>query len=99
MTFFFHPEAEKELNLAIKYYENIKPALGYDFALEVYATIKRSVKYPKAWSLLEGNIRRSLVRKFPYGVLYTERSDGLYILAVMDLHRKPDYWKERTKEI
>lgn len=72
MTFSFHPEAEEELNQAIAYYEDLQPGLGYDFALEVYETIKRSVKYPKAWAILESDIRRSLVKRFPYGVLYSE---------------------------
>ena len=48
MSFFFHPEAEEEFNQAIDYYEEIEPGLGYDFALEVYASINRSVEYPKA---------------------------------------------------
>lgn len=53
MSFSFHPEAEKEFNKAIDYYEEINPDLGYDFALEVYSTIKRSVEFPKAWAVLD----------------------------------------------
>ena len=95
MTFSFHPEAEKEFNEAIDYYEEIEPWLGYDFALEVLSTIKRSVDFPKAWPVLEGGVRRSLVRRFPYGILYSEEKDGIFIVAVMNLHRKPGYWKKR----
>ena len=61
VTFSFHPEAEEEFNAAIDYYEDIEPGLGYDFALEVYSTIKRSVEFPKAWAVFEAEIRRSLV--------------------------------------
>ena len=43
MNFSFHPEAEKESNTAIDYYEEIESGLGYDFALEVYLTIRRAV--------------------------------------------------------
>ena len=67
MSFSFHPEAEEEFNKAIDYYEEIESGPGYDFALEVYSTIKRSVEFPKAWAELDGEIRRSLVRRFPYG--------------------------------
>jgi len=95
MSFSFHPEAEGEFNNAIDYYEDIEPGLGYDFALEVYSTIQRSIEFPKAWAILEGDIRRSLVSRFPYGVLYSEEPNGIYIVAVMDLHRKPNYWKSR----
>ncbi|MBN2332158.1 MAG: type II toxin-antitoxin system RelE/ParE family toxin [Deltaproteobacteria bacterium] len=95
MSFTFHPEAEDELNNAIDYYEDIEPGLSYDFAFEVYSAIKRSVEFPKAWAILEGDVRRSLVRRFPYGVLYSEEKDGLYVVAIMNLHRKPGYWKSR----
>ena len=95
MTFAFHPEAEAEFNEAIEYYEEIEPGLGYDFALEVYSAIQRAVAFPKAWPVIEGEIRRSLVKRFPYGVVYCEETDGIYIAAVMHLHRHPDYWKHR----
>lgn len=95
MNFAFHPEAEAEFNEAIEYYEEIEPGLGYDFALEVYATIQRSVAFPKAWPVIEGRIRRSLAKRFPYGVLYSEEDEQLYIVAVMHLHRHPKYWQHR----
>lgn len=95
MSFSFHPEAEKEFIEAIDYYEDFEPGLGYDFALEVHSSISRSVDYPKAWAVLEGDIRRSLVRRFPYGILYSEEIDGIFIVAVMNLHRAPGYWKKR----
>ena len=95
MRFSFHPEAEEEFNHAIDYYEAIEPGLGYDFALEVHSTIKRSIELPKAWSVLEGDIRRSLVKRFPYGILYSEEQVGIFIIAVMNLHRNPDYWQRR----
>jgi len=95
VSFSFHPDAEEEFNEALEYYEDIDSGLGYDFALEVLATIKRSVEFPKAWPVLEGDIRRSLVRRFPYGILYSEEQDGIFIIAVMSLHREPEYWKNR----
>jgi len=32
---------------------------------------------------------------FPYGILYIEEPEEIFILAIMHLHRYPDYWKER----
>jgi len=95
VNFSFHPDAEVEFNQAIDYYEDIEPGLGYDFALEVYSTIRRSVEFPDAWAVLEGDVRRSLVRRFPYGVLYSKKGNGIVIVAVMNLHRKPGYWERR----
>lgn len=95
MIFSFHPEAEKEFNEAIDYYENHQPGLGYDFALEVHSAVKRAIAYPKAWPEIGGEIRRSLVKRFPYGILYAEEQGEILIVAVMHLHRKPEYWKHR----
>lgn len=95
MNLAFHPEAVAEFNEAIDYYDEIESSLGYDFAFEVYSTIQRLVLLPKAWPVIEGEIRRSLVRRFPYGVLYSEENGSIYIVAVMNLHRRPNYWKQR----
>lgn len=96
MKFEFHPEAEKELYAAIDYYEDCNKGLGYDFAIEVHSAIDRIITYPKAWPVLEDEIRRCLTRRFPFGILYSIESDNIYILAIMNLHREPDYWKHRT---
>jgi len=95
MTYTFHPEAEEEFNHTIDYYETIEVGLGYDFALEVNTAIQRSVQLPNAWTTLDDNIRRSLVHRFPYGILYSVEGDELFIIAIMNLHRDPDYWRNR----
>ena len=95
MNFSFPPEAEQEFNAAIDYYESIHPGLGYDFAFEVRSAIHRAIDFPKAWSVLDGDVRRSLVKRFPYGVLYSKENNGILILAVMNLHREPGYWETR----
>ena len=41
------------------------------------------------------DIRRCLTNRFPYGIIYYEKDDEIIILAVMQLNRKPDYWKDR----
>ena len=96
MSFRFHRDAEAELFEAIEYYEDVEPGLGQDFAVEIYSAVQRAIAYPRAWAVLEGEVRRSLVRRFPYGVLYAEEDDGIVVIAVMHLHREPGYWKERV---
>lgn len=95
MTFSFHPEAEEEFNQAIEYYENNAPGLGYDFSIEVYSAIQNIVNFPTAWPIIEEDMRRCLVKRFPYGVIYSIEDDAVFILAVMHLRRNPDYWKNR----
>jgi hypothetical protein len=41
MKYGFHEDAEKELMVAIEYYEECQPNLGLRFSEEVYSTIKR----------------------------------------------------------
>ncbi|WFB36041.1 type II toxin-antitoxin system RelE/ParE family toxin [Kiritimatiellota bacterium B12222] len=95
MPFSFHPDAEKEFLDAVSYYEDCEPGLGIDLAQEVHASIKNAVDYPSMWPLLSDEIHRCLVHRFPYGVIYSPEPHGILILAVMHLHRKPDYWKHR----
>ena len=97
MNFEFHPEADAEFFQAIDYYEECEDGLGYDFSIEIYSTIQNILDYPAAWPVLEGDVRRCLTNRFPYGVLYSIESDMLFILAVMHLHRDPDYWKHRLE--
>lgn len=95
MDYSFHPAAEAELNDAIDYYESIQPGLGVDLADQVEQAVARAVKFPQAWSFIRKPVRRSLVKRFPYGVLYVEKKNSIFILAVMNLHREPDYWENR----
>lgn len=95
MTFSFHPAARDEFNEAIEYYECCEPGLGYDFSIEVNAAIQNIVNYPIAWPSVEESIRRCLVNRFPYGIIYSLEQDKIFILAVMNLRRHPDYWKDR----
>lgn len=97
MKYSFHPEAEAEFVHAIEYYEGCEAGLGYDFAIEVYSTIERTIAYANAWPIIAEGIRRCLVSRFPYGVLYAHDDEELIIVAVMHLHRDPDYWKHRIK--
>jgi len=45
--------------------------------------------------MLDGDIRRCLTNHFPFGVIYYQKDDVIIIQAVMQLQRKPNYWKSR----
>ena len=95
MTFDFHPEAGSEFEDAAEFYERAERGLGEEFSLEVHAAIRNILAYPRAWPILESDVHRCLINRFPYGILYSIEVDRIYILAVMHLHRRPDYWKQR----
>lgn len=61
--------AVKELDDAFEWYETQQKNLGTQFLQEFDTTTKRICAYPTAYDVLSGNIRRSLIKRFPYGVL------------------------------
>lgn len=81
MKVIFHPDAEKEFQEAIAYYEERQENLGYDFALEIHDAIQRALDFPEAWPKLTDEVRRSLVRRFPFGLLYSVEEDQFVIIV------------------
>ena len=82
MIFEFHPEAKSELFAGIDYYQDCEEGLGYDFSIEIYSGIRNIISYPLAWPTLEGEVRRYLIHRFPYGILYSIEPDKIFILAI-----------------
>jgi hypothetical protein len=95
MRFWFHSAAEADLAATVEYYEACEPGLREDFFLEVQASLANVLAYPLAWPAKEVNIRQCLLHRFPYGVLYGVEPDGIEILAIMHLHRRPGSWRDR----
>ena len=91
----FHPEAEKELNEVVDYYNACEDGLGLEFAREIHSIINNICKFPDAWTPLSQNTRRCLLRRFPYGVVYQYRASEIIVIAVMQLNRKPRYCSNR----
>ena len=84
-----------ELDETFVYYENIQNDLGYRFINEVKESISLIQNYPNAWHNLSNRTKRCLVKNFPYGIIYQIRKDKILIVAIANLHRKPNYWKNR----
>ena len=98
MNYAFHAEAEAELNQAVDYYNARQPGLGREFAREVNTAIQNVIAYPNAWTPLSKRTKRCLVNRFPYGVIYQVTDRGIFIIAVMQLNRRPGYWRDRVTE-
>ena len=93
MRYSFYDAAEEEFFAAIEYYEEFQLELGLRFSEEVYATIQRICDHPYTWTSIDSNTKRCLTNKFPFGVLYRIVDDNIRIMAVMNLHREPGYWR------
>ena len=87
--------AEQEMTEAAAYYEARADGLGKTFLDRVQSAVQALVENPAACPFIRGPVRRKLVARFPYGVLYRDDPDEIVILAVMHLRRQPDYWVDR----
>jgi plasmid stabilization system protein ParE len=96
MEISFNPLAERELNDAAQYYELESTGLGIAFLAEVEYSCQRISEHPEAAPVARGEIRRRLLRRFPYALLYAVGPRSVRILAVMNLKRHPTYWIGRT---
>ena len=56
----FLEPAQIELEEEVKYYNEQRMGLGYEFATEVAATISRILRYPEAWTKLSKRTRRKI---------------------------------------
>ena len=91
----FDKLAHLELEDASEYYELEVPGLGALFREEVKRGLRRIREYPDAWSKEEGDVRRFLLHRFPYKILYSIEKNYIYIIAIAHCHRRPDYWIDR----
>ncbi len=94
----FLPEAEQEMLEAALYYQSQASKLGIDFLSEVERATKFIAESPNTWPILEGKLRRRLIKRFPFGILYRVESEKIVVIAVADLRRKPGYWEKRIQK-
>jgi toxin ParE1/3/4 len=94
-----HPDVYAEMEHSRKWYEERAKDLGTEFLVEVDRAIETVRESPVIWPLRdEGRgIRRYLVHRFPYGVVYRVSDQVIQIIAVMHLRRHPDYWRGRVQ--
>ncbi|PSB13208.1 type II toxin-antitoxin system RelE/ParE family toxin [filamentous cyanobacterium Phorm 46] len=92
----FHPLAEQELIDATAYYEAQKPGLGLEFLGEVEDAVNFLMLYPEAGSKVRSSVRRMILPKFSYSLLYRIlEGDLIRILAVAHHKRRTQYWVDR----
>lgn len=95
MSHVFHPDAALEFEEQVRYYRARGRVVGERFASEVRFSIRRILETLERWRVLEDDVRRCVVRVFPFSVLYTIEPDFILIVAVMHHKRQPGYWRYR----
>jgi plasmid stabilization system protein ParE len=88
--------AEQELFDAACYYELQAPSLGQNFLDKVEIALQEISSHPTRWPIISSGIRRRLIHRFPYALLYRVDSDYVVVLAIMHQKRHPEYWLSRV---
>lgn len=91
----FHPAAEQEMDDAREFYDRQIFGLGTKFLNEVEYSVDLIQKFPKRWPIVENNIHKYHLQKFPYHICYEVYSKFIHILAIAHEKRDPNYWKDR----
>jgi len=91
------PEAEADTREACRWYEEQREGLGADFLLCVEACIESIQERPEFCRRIHKDVRRALVRRFPYGVFYTISDRIVAVLAVLHCRRNPKQWIDRYR--
>lgn len=91
----FHEEADAEVNEAARYYEERALGLGLSFLDDVEEAIEQVLANPEACQRSSEEVRRKLLRRFPYSLLYVVESDRIRIIAVAHQRRRIEYWRHR----
>jgi len=73
----FHRLADQELSDTAQYCELESPGLGVAFLDEAERCLRSIAKHPDSAPILSGSIRRRLLARFPYALLYTVKPDGI----------------------
>ena len=90
-----HPEADEEFAAAVRYYSEISPELGARFYREMEQLLREACVCPERYWKFDPPARRNLSRNFPYAIVFLEKPDHIWIVAVMHVKRRPGYWRSR----
>ena len=78
------------------WYERRRPGLGAAFAAAVQETFDRVAAQPQLHPIVLRDIRRVVVRGFPYCVYYRERPSTVVVLSMFHTSRDPSVWQGRN---
>src|SRR5262245_52810411 len=92
----FLPEARDEYDQAADWYEQQRPGLGVDFIARVREVLQRIAANPRIHGVVYQDVRKAVVRRFPYVVLYREDQGEVVVISVFHTSRDPSIWQSRV---
>ena len=98
-SYAFHSEAADEYLAATRYYlDKVSPLVAAAFVAEIETATQTLLASPTTWPIIEASqIRRYLLKPFPYCLYYRWDSERKQVLlyAVMHFNQRPGYWRRR----
>jgi plasmid stabilization system protein ParE len=92
----YHPDLEQELIEVRAYYNDRSPGLGNEFVDEFERQVLRIASMPERWMVVRGDVRRALMKRFPYVILFRILSEeAIRITVVKHERRHPGYGLRR----
>ena len=93
----FHHEALAELMAAGDYYLEKSAALADRFYEEMEGLVAEIRQRPGLRRMFDPPARRHFGSTFPYALIYVERPDEVWIVAVMHFKQRSGYWRHRLE--
>jgi toxin ParE1/3/4 len=90
-------EAESDVAHAAKWYEQQRADLSLEFRAALDKTFAAIQDRPALHALVYRDVRRALVRRFPFAVFYIVQPDSVIVVAVLHTARNPRLWRNRLK--
>ncbi|NKC13974.1 MAG: type II toxin-antitoxin system RelE/ParE family toxin [Gammaproteobacteria bacterium] len=88
-------EAVDDILTATAWYEFQRADLGIEFAVELDVALERIVGGPEKYARQYGEVRRVLLRRFPYAVYFVIDENIAHVLAVLHQRQSPAVWRGR----
>ncbi len=90
------PEAALEVQEAFDWYQEKTEGLGLEFLRAADACLAGVQRNPLASPMMYQEIRRALLRKFPYILFYIVKEEQIIVLACFHARRDPIDWMRRA---
>ena len=88
--------AEEEMTEASVFYDEASRGLGEDFLDDIQQAIDRVYEYPQIGEVVPSGLRRLLLHRFPFSIIYSEETDAILVIAIAHHARRPGYWQSRV---
>jgi plasmid stabilization system protein ParE len=88
------PEAQDELDAAMRWYEDRRAGLGLEFLGVFDRALAQIAESAEVWSP-GSRYRRLILDRFPFVVVFEIRAEGIEVTAVAHARRNPGYWRTR----